>query len=258
MKSIVCTAIAAFVVQPALAQASGPAQTLSVTTGVDYSSGSYGAADDTSILVVPVSARLKAGDWRFSATLPYLQIDGASSIVGSGSGGPIIIDPNAPRIRRDGLGDLSLGATFSALKEESAGFNLDVGASVKLATASASDGLGTGKTDYSVSADISKTFGAWSPFVTLGYRVPGDPDGFDLDNAVSVSAGTSVAIGDAVAIVSYDYREATSALAEDGREIFGAFSAPLGGANWTLYGSVGLSDGSPDFGAGLMLTFGVF
>jgi len=257
MKTIVCTAIAAFIAQPAIAQAASD-RSFSITTGVDYTTGKYGASEDTTILVIPVSARFKTGDWRFSATVPYLQIDGASSIVGSGDGGPIIIDPNAPRVKRDGLGDLSVGAIFSAMKEETAGVNLDLGATVKLPTGSASDGLGTGKTDYSVSADTSKTFGVVSPFVTVGYRVPGDPDGVDLDNTFSASVGASVAFGESVAILSYDYRQATSDLAEDSREVFGAFSGPVGSANWTLYASAGLSDGSPDLGAGLMLTFKLF
>jgi hypothetical protein len=65
-----------------------------------------------------------------------------------------------------------------------------------------------------------------------------------------------VSIGEAVAIISYDYREATSDLAEESQDVFGAYSAPLSErVNWTLYGSAGLSDGSPDFAAGLMLTF---
>jgi hypothetical protein len=259
MKSLFGFAIAVFAAQPAIAQSAGDDPSFSITTGVDYTTGAYGATEDTDILVVPVSARFKTGDWRFTATLPYLRIDGAGSIVGGGEGGPIIIDPNAPRSSRDGFGDVSLGATYSALKESSAGLNVDLAVGVKLPTASEDDGLGTGKADYTVSADFSKTFGSISPFVTVGYRVPGDPDGINLDNAFSVSVGTTIELGSSVAILSYDYRQSTSDLADDGQEIFGAFSGPLGKrTNWTLYGSAGLSDGSPDVGAGLMLTFNLF
>jgi hypothetical protein len=229
--------------------------TLSITTGVDFSSGDYGANEETQMIVAPLGARLKMGDWRLTATLPYLMIDGAAAIVGGG-GGPIIIDPDAPAVKRDGLGDLMLGASFSALKEETAGFNLDLGAGVKLPTASEEDALGTGETDYSVTADFSKTFGNLIPFLTLGYRMPGDPTTIDLNNTFSASAGMSVAMGESVAILSYDYREATSDLAEESQDVFGAYSAPLGERfNWTIYGSAGLTKGSPDFAAGLMLTF---
>jgi hypothetical protein len=255
VKLFACMTIAAVGVGAAASQT--PAPSLSITTGLDFSSGDYGASEETQMTVAPIGARLKMGDWRLSATLPYLMIDGATAIVGGG-GGPIIIDPDAPAEKRDGLGDLMLGAAFSALKEESAGFNLDIGAGIKLPTASEEDALGTGETDYSFSADFSKTFGNLIPFVTVGYRMPGDPATIDLNNTLSASIGTSVTIGESVAILSYDYREPTSDLVDESQEIFGAFSAPLGDINWTLYGSAGLTEGSPDFATGLMLTFNAF
>lgn len=227
---------------------------LSITTGVDYSQGDYGAASDTEIIVVPVTARYKTGDIRFSASLPWLHIEGASSIVGGGDGGPIIIDPNAPRTTRSGLGDLTLGVNW-APSEDRLGFGLDLGARVKVPTASQSRGLGTGKVDISFSAELSKTFGKITPFVSGGYRLPGDPDGIALDNAFFGSAGATFVAGKSVLIASYDYREATSSLSEDSEEVFGAFSTPVSERlNFTLYGSGGLSDGAPDFGVGAMLT----
>jgi hypothetical protein len=58
-----------------------------------------------------------------------------------------------------------------------------------------------------------------------------------------------------VAILSYDYSRATTSAVEDAHEVFGALSGPLTGSlNWTGYGIVGLSTGSPDFGLGLLLT----
>jgi hypothetical protein len=258
MRLMTCSLLAIAAISPAAAQSAGPSS-FSITTGLDYSTGSYGSNQDTDILVAPVSARWQVGDWRLAATLPYLWIDGASSIVGSGSGGPIIIDPNAPPSKRDGLGDFTVGAIYSALKEDAAGFNLDVGASVKLPTASAADGLGTGEMDYGATVDFSRTFGNLIPFATFGYRVVGDTDVLELNDTFSASMGTSLAMGESVAILSYDYREATSDLVEESQDIFAAYSAPLGsGLNWTVYGSAGLSDGSPDFAGGLMLTVNLF
>jgi hypothetical protein len=244
-----------FVSLSGTAHAQGSASTeFSLTTGVDYSSGDYGTPVDTEILVVPVAARLKLGDLRFSASLPYIRIDGAN-IVG-GDGGPIIIDPDAPRIRRDGLGDLSLGVNY-AVPEDRLGFGLDFGARVKLPTAET--GLGTGETDFSFSTEVSKTIGGVTPFVSAGYRILGDPEGIDLNNAFFGSVGASFLAGRSVILASYDYREATSALSDDSHEIFGAFSTPLSQRlNFTLYGSAGLSDGAPDFGVGGMITVKVF
>lgn len=227
---------------------------LHLTTGVDYSTGDYGTGVDTDILVVPASARLKLGDLRFTATIPYIRINGAN-VVG-GDGGPIVVDPNAPRLKRDGIGDLTMGINY-AFPEEQLGFGLDIGTRVKVPTAKS--GLGTGELDYRVSAELSKTLGAVTPFVSAGYRVLGDPAGFDLQNGMYGSVGLSLAAGSSVFLASYDYREASSILSDDSQEVFGAFSTPVSNTlNLSLYGSAGLSDGAPDFGVGAMVTIKAF
>ena len=253
MKGIMTLALAGMVcitaAAPAMAQDDS---SLTAMTGVDYSSGDYGTGVDTNILVVPMSLRYKTGNLRLTATLPWLRIDGSSAIVGGGSGG-IVIDPNAPRTTRSGLGDVTVGAAYM-IPEDRMGFGLDLSARVKLPTASKSKALGTGKVDVTVSAELSKTFGILTPFANVGYRMPGDPSGFNLHNAWTASGGASVMLGRSVLIASYDYRQATSPFSQDSQELFGAFSTPVGQRlNFTLYGSAGLSKGAPDFGVGSMI-----
>ncbi|HEX2763955.1 MAG TPA: hypothetical protein VHM92_08985 [Allosphingosinicella sp.] len=233
----------------------------SITSGVDFSVGSYGGPADTKILVAPLSFRGSTGSLRFSATLPYLRIDSPANIVGGGEQGPIIIDPNgsAPRTVREGLGDLSLAVTYALPKENLAGFEIDLTGRVKLPTASHREGLSTGKTDFGASVDISRTIGTATPFVTLGYRVPGDLAGFDLKNTVSASIGSGFTLGSVAAIASYDYSSATSALSEDSHSLFAALAAPLSKRlTLTGYGIAGLSNGAPDYGVGLLVTAKVF
>lgn len=232
--------------------ASSPS-TFSLMTGVDYSSGDYGTGIDTNILVVPVTARLTTGNLRFNATLPWVRIDGAN-IIGGGEGGPIVIDPNAPRAVRKGVGDLSLGATY-AIPEESLGFGLEFNGRVKLPTGSKSKGLSTGKTDVSASVEVSKTFGLFTPYAEVGYKWVGDPSYINLNNTWFGSVGASVAMGSSVFLAEYDYRQAASPLSKDSQEIFGAFSTPVSRrVNLTVYGSGGLSKGAPDYGVGGMVT----
>jgi hypothetical protein len=244
---------------PALAQDGrasipSPAPTsFSIMTGVDYSSGDYGTGIDTNILVVPVTARLSTGNFRVSATLPWLRIDGAN-VIGGGDGGPIVIDPNAPRAVRKGIGDLSIGAAYS-VPEESLGFGLEFSGRVKLPTGSQSKGLSTGKIDVSTSVEVSKTLGIITPYAAVGYKWAGDPSYIDLRNTWFGDVGASVALGKSVMLVEYDYREATSPLSKDSQELFGAFSTPVSKRlDLTVYGSAGLSDGAPDYGLGGMVT----
>ena len=169
---------------------------------------------------------------RFSASIPYIRIEGAN-VVG-GEGGPIILDPNAPRVERSGIGDLTLCANW-AIPEERLSFGLDLGRRVKMPTAET--GLGTGETDYARSAELSKTFGTVSPFVQAGHRWMGDPVGLDLNNVWFGSEGASVALGKSVLLTSYEYRQAKTDVVDDSQEIFAAFTTPLGDRlNFTLYG----------------------
>ena len=93
-------------------------------------------------------------------------------------------------------------------------------------------------------------------FVGVGYRMPGDPPGIDLDNSFSASLGTSYTLTESsVLIFSYDYAQATTDAIEDAHELFAGYSAPLfGRVNWTVYGIAGLSDGSPDAEGGVLLS----
>ena len=245
---------------PVLAQDDDPdaaaENQLSFTTGIDYSNGDYGTGIDTSMVVVPLSARLRTGNWRVTASIPWLRIDGAN-IVGGGNG-PIVIDPNAPRTVRQGFGDVSLGLAYD-IPEQNFGLGVQFSGRVKLPTASQSKGLGTGKADFSGAVELSKTFGPVTPFVSAGYRIPGDPTGIDLQNGFVGSAGFSVAAGRSVVLLSYDYRERASLLAEDSHELFGAVTAPVAKKlDFTLYGSAGLSKGAPDYGVGAMITIKAF
>jgi hypothetical protein len=249
--SFALAALAGCAASPAFAQSAG---TFSVSTGLDYSSGDYGGPDTVKILVAPVTASYRTDVFRVSATLPYLRIDGAGVVLGP-DGKPL---PGVPTTTgsRSGLGDLGLGASVTLPADSLGGLEVELGGRVKFPTSKTSKGLGTGETDFSVSADFSYPIGAWAPFVTLGYRMPGDPAGVALDNSFAVSAGSSVSLGKAVLIASYDYAEASSPFAEDSQELFAALNAPLSDAvSWTGYGTVGLSEGSPDFGVGVLFTF---
>jgi hypothetical protein len=232
--------------------------TLSASTGLDYSSGGYGLDEKTNILVIPFSLRAKTGSLSFSATIPYIRLDGPGGVVIGPGGDPLPGIPTGSG-ERAGFGDLSLGATYT-IAGDVGGFELGLGARVKLPTSRRSEGLSTGETDLSVSADISYDAGSVAPFLNLGYRFLGDPEGLDLRNGPTASAGSTFRLGGkAVLVASYDYSRASSSLAEDAHELFGAVSAPVSERlNLTGYGVAGLSRGSPDFGLGMLLTARLF
>lgn len=269
-KCLISIAIAASAAMPASAQRSdeapvaaersGPAAELS--TGIDYHEGEFGAGQRIETIAVPASLRVATGNVQLSATLPYLRVDAPGNVVGGGGGLlglPIIVDPTRPatRERREGVGDLRLGATYTV---PSASVGLAFSGEVKAPTASESKGLGTGAFDYSVGAELSKSFGRVTPFVGVGYTIPGDPDGFDLRDSLSARAGAAVRMTDRVrGHLAYGYARSLSPLVPDEQQLSTGINAALSDRlSLGLYGSAGLSEGSPDIGAGLRLGVGIF
>jgi hypothetical protein len=230
-----------------------------ISTGFYYSSGKYGAALPTDVQVALTDLSYKTGSFRFSTSLPYLDIKGpAYSVIGSNNV-PVLINPKAGSntIGRSGLGDINIATTYSVPNEKLGDFDLDIMARVKLPTAGISSGLSTGATDFAFSTDLSYNIGAWSPFVSLGYNFFGQPTGYSLKNSASWSAGTSVQVSDKVfGILSYNYSEASSSSIANSHEIFASASWLSNDAiTLTGYGEVGLSSGAPAIGMGLLVSW---
>lgn len=243
---------------------------LSLGVGVDYSSGDYGSETTTKILSVPLSAKYATGDWTFKASLPWLRVDGDANVVpglgsvvnlnpvgrgrGIGGGGS---DPTAPSEgTTSGVGDLRLSATYAIPMEGRWG--VDLTGNVKVATADEDKGLGTGANDYGVALDVYRSVGeATTVFGGLGYTALGDSDFIEVDSVLNGNVGFSRRVGANSVGLMYDYREPTSDDADDRSEVTGFFSFPTSETGkMQLYATKGLTDGSPDWGAGINFAAG--
>lgn len=240
----------------------------SFTIGFDYSEGDFGTTSvdangdilDTTTLSVPVSARVDVGDFRFSVTGSWVQIEGPGGVL---PGGVVVGDgadttPTTPTISQletnDGFGDLTLGVNYNVPTNVTGDFLVQLQGRLKLPTAS-NAALTTNEVDGGIAVDIARPIGPLTPFVTAGFRWRGDPEGADLNNTFNVSVGASYNLPGGYALVgSYDFREATVDTAEESQEIFGALAGKFNdNLRWTVYGSVGFTDGAPDQGAGVQL-----
>lgn len=229
-----------------------------LASGIEYKEGRYGTSERVEILSAPTTVRVTSGQVQLSASLPYVRVEGPGNLVGGGGllGLPIIVDPTRPgtRSKREGIGDLRAAAAYT-LPTSSIG--LAFTGEVKLPTASRAKGLGTGATDFAVGTELSKKLGAVTPFVGLAYTLPGDPEGFELRNALSARAGAAVQMGRSVrGHVAYGYAQSISPGLEEERQISTGLNASLSKAvSIGLYGSAGLSESAPDIGAGIQLGF---
>ena len=241
---------------PFTLQGTTPGVTLS--SGLDFSSGAYGARQTTDILVGITDITVREDDFQLSVSEPYLDIKGPDSVIAGAGGVPVAVRPGAvPAIRskRSGWGDLNLSATWSPSGDWTGDYDIELTGRTKIATANAAKGLSSGETDFAFSADVSRSFGDWSPFVDLGYRVPGNSSSYAFNSAPSFSVGASWQASDRlVAIASYDYDGSISNSLTDSQQLFASLSWIITGRlTATLYGEMGLSSGAPRAGTGLLL-----
>jgi hypothetical protein len=217
---------------------------LSVSLGGDHSSGRYGGTSSTNVSYVPLTLRYERADLMLKLTLPYVSISGPGTVVGGDR--PIVVDSagNAQRRRVSGFGDVVASAGYTV--HSSRAITIDVTAKIKLATASASDGLGTGKNDYSLQSDAFRTFGSLTAFAGLGYRWYG----FFGSAGASYKAGDTLSFGAAA-----DYRQAIVAGRDPIVELAPFVSVKLKpDTKLQFYVVRGFTDSSPDWGAGTVLT----
>ena len=229
---------------------------LSLTSGVDYSTGKYGQSEATDITYIPFIAKYDTGNTTLKLTVPWVKITGPGDVVGGNT--PIVIgSSNRPITTESGLGDIVFSATQTIAQfGESNPLLLELTGKVKFATASSSKGLGTGENDYIVTLDAYKSIStAVTIFGDVGYKILGDPSGINLNNVWYGSAGFAYKLSPATSAgMMVDIRQATMNTSQPLRELT-VFLTHKFNANYKLqtYLTSGNTDASTDLAGGLML-----
>ena len=162
-----------------------------------------------------------------------------------------------PRRTDSGIGDVVAAVTLNAVDDSASGFSLHLTGKIKVPTADENRSLGSGKTDYAAQVEAEKSFG--DPFVSLGvgHKWLGDPPGVTLKNVWYGAAGAGYRFSrETTAGVSFDWATAARSGGPSAQELSFYVShrlTPHFKLNATVYG--GLSNGSPDHGAGLSLSY---
>lgn len=221
-----------------------------VSAGGIYSSGNYGAAEETKVFYAPATLRATTERWRFDAAVPYLSIEGPQ---GSVSGG-VVIPGSGPVTSNSGLGDVVLSGAYQLLPPSQSGLRLELGGSVKLPTAD--ETLGTGETDTSVQLQATVPLGNRVTAIgSAGYQWYGDPDAYVLDDGAIGSLGLNYATMNNTNLgIVANYRSSYFETLDE-QVTASPYVSFASAAGWTFtgYASAGLTDSSPDFAAGLIL-----
>ena len=225
--------------------------------GADYSRGKYGSGTETTIFSIPFTARYETERWTFKGSLPWLEVTGPSNFLpGFGH-----VDNSGKSKKRNfagtatesGIGDTVLSATYNAWYDDDLERGIDLTGRVKLPTADAAKGLGTGSTDFSAQLDAYRTFDRWTLFADVGYYWFGHSDYVELKNAINYGIGASQKMNDRDSIgASLDGRQKSSVGGAPQRELTFFWNRRMNrDTRFQAYALVGLANGSPDFGIGV-------
>ncbi|SEP77638.1 hypothetical protein SAMN04488038_101452 [Solimonas aquatica] len=272
---------ALWLLMAALHAAQAPAaDSLLLSSGTEYSRGQYGGDTQTTVLSVPVSARLRWHDWALRLSVPYVRIHGPADVTvlldddggsdsgssgsnsGSGSSGSDGSDDGAttvssPNRKVAGLGDITLSLSHSFPQLGGSPFYLDLIGRVKFASGRQSEGLGTGTTDYSAGGELGWSGAGGGLYAAGARRFVGSTATLQRVDAWQWSGGGWLYLGTMAELgASYSHRQATVATGTDSRMLETTL-ALLFGASWrlNLYLNRGLSDGAADLGGGLGLSW---
>jgi hypothetical protein len=233
----------------------------SIGAGVNYSTGKYGTSSETKIVSIPFSGRYDTDLWTFKLTVPYLSVTGPANVVpGVGR-----IDSSGRPKRRtfagttteSGVGDTVASATYNAYYDSTTKRGLDLTGRVKLPTAAADKGLGTGSTDESVQVDTYQTFERLTLFADVGYTNFGHSDFVRLDNALNAGIGASNKFSSTDSIgASLDGRQRVTSGGAPQRELTVFWNRRTDHATrLQAYFLKGLANGSPAWGLGLSAAY---
>lgn len=227
---------------------------LSLSVGLDYSSGKYGSEDTTETWVMPLIAKYEVGRLMLKASLPYIHTSGPGDVVGIGPDRVPSADAAERRSSESGIGDLVLSAGYTLAQNR--WLLLDLVGKVKLPTADEDRGLVTGETDFSAQLDAATVLRGVTIFGTLGKKAYGDPAGSDYRDPLYSSLGAGFRMVPSSFVgASYDWRDKVTRNGAQIRELT-VFASHRPSPGWKLQAYLirGLSDGSPEFGGGLIVT----
>ena len=259
-----------------------------------YSHGNFGTNTTSEFIYAPFSIRRLFSKGDVSLVIPSVTAitDGRTTVVGntafrvddnsgsnSGSGGGGGSDDNCRRdnsgsgnsndvpcgtttriagqkVTTTGIGDVILRGRYYLVEEQDYVPLIAVTARLKLPTANASQGLGTGEFDHGYGVEVSKLIGtSWLVFFDGGYNFIGDPNRADgsgtlgLRNQYWWDVGTGYYMTqDWLASVYFEEYRALRAGLPNARDVFFSSNYRLSPA-WRLNGgvAVGLSNGAPDY-----------
>ncbi|HEY6973628.1 MAG TPA: transporter [Nitrospiraceae bacterium] len=271
---IAIAGIVAFLISPLVSRAvdqprDQKVQDWQVGFSPTYMSGNYGTSSTTSITYLPLSIRRLFDNGDLTFTVPYLCVTGNGAVTvlsgtpnrvsksgtaTTGQGGgkgkkPGNVEPTSST--ECGIGDLIFRGRYYLVDEHGPVPTVAVTGRVKIPTADADRGLGTGRFDEGVGVEMSKKLiGNWMGFVDFGYTFIGDPEGVNLRNQWYYDFGVGYNVTNKLLVSMYyeEYRALIEGLSNPRDLLFALNYTASSSLRFNASILAGLSSGAPDYG----------
>src|SRR5688572_25644006 len=247
-----------FVAHPGWSQQQTAPARMSFTLGAGYDRGGFGTTEISRALYLPFSFRYTATRFDFSVSSSIARLD-APDGVRLIDGVPTRVAPDGVPLRETGMGDVVLRTRLFLIEDRGAGTSapsITPFVRLKIPTASAERGLGTGETDFGFGVEVDKTFSSLFVFGDLGYTVVGKIPRMSLRNRALGSIGLGKQLSDDLSVSGMlDWRRSIVEGSPNPTDLIGVLSYRLGETTISPNAFLGLTDGSPDFGFAVQMRF---
>lgn len=239
---------------------------VSLSSGARYLQGDFGTTSMIRIAQFVETAALSYDRLEASISGTYLLSEttgtGAASVgggglpffQGEGTGGT-----QTTVERRSGVGDTYANLGLSALSQDEVGLSVQLSGGAKIPTADEDKGLGTGEYDFFGYLTINRRLEDWI-FIARGGRIfMGDTETIDFRDswAAAVALGRRFSVGEEAMIELRVWGRGQTAVLKDAPDPVEAALTldytPNRSISFTVEGAAGLTDGAPDYTAGLGL-----
>jgi hypothetical protein len=170
---------------------------------------------------------------------------------GTGKGKKVTDSAQTTASTSSGVGDLILRGRYYLVEETSTIPLIAVTARIKMPTADADKGLGTGEFDEGVGVEFTKKLSdRWTGFLDGGYTFIGDPPGVEFRNQWWYDVGAGYEVNKKVNLSLYyeEYRALVTTVNNARDLLFSTVLKPTSALRCTGSVMVGLSNGAPNYG----------
>lgn len=226
-------------------------------TGAFYDTGDFGTSERFETLVIPATLRAAWSRFDLGVTASVIHTRASRAVTILDGGTTPAGERRTERRTRSGPGDTLVKARVRLTEDPGPEAPLPaVSALAKVKLPTAGEDLGTGELDYGFGLELDKELALFFVFADASYTVIGKPRDRSLRDRQALSFGAGLALSRRVDVsAGLDWRRSIVAGVPDPLEAFLALRLPAGeSASLNPSAFMGLSDGSPEWGAGLILS----